>query len=403
MQPISTRTVTSNLITTAGGTTTITEVPAMHERLSCSPPNPGNKVDPTDFFFRLTRQYGNSYSDNTYGVGYDGKNYLASVTASFRIWQATSLGESDPLGTDWARTDDRCMEKIYDQLRGNSNAAVDFLEGGSTLRMIANVRKVRREFIRSVIGATKSKKYRGLTNGQQRLDYVTSKWLEYRYGWMPLIYSTYDALDTLGRRITGGLFPVTGRSGVKTVEVFKSGSSDSFSDPATTVTRTFSFRTEICAQFRLPEGNQLYDWTSLNPVGIAWELMPLSFVADWFVNVGDTLTMWENYFLFANKFVRGYRTRSYKESVVTSSHATYRRPYVYAPNGDIYPGVYGQTMSRGDRVERRYLQRVVLDSLPLPAQGIRVKPDLNAKRLLDAVSLFHVFTKKKVREISGRN
>lgn len=401
MKPISLRTVTSNLAVTAGGTTTIYETPAMHEVLWCSPPNPGNFTDPTNFFFRLIRQYGNSYSDFTSGVS-GGKWYLDSVQASFRVWQATSFGQSDPAETDWARTDDRCMEKIYDQLRGDSNLAVDFLEGGATLRMISNLRKVRRELIKNVIGTTKSKKYRGLTNGQQRLDYVTSKWLEYRYGWMPLIFSTYDALDTLGRRINSGLFPVTGRSGVKLKDTTTSGLSNDFSNPRTVVTRDFSFRTEITAQFRLPEGNQLYDWTSLNPIGIAWELMPLSFVADWFVNVSDTLTLWENYFLFANKFVRGYRTRSYKETVSTTSTASKQTPRGYAPNGDPYPGVWSQTMARGDRVERRYLQRVVLDSLPLPAQGIRIRPKLNAKRLLDAVSLFHVFTRKTVREISGK-
>lgn len=395
MQPVPFRTVDGLLvISNPFGTTTGSSL-AKVEKLSCTESNPGDFKRPTAFFFRLHRQYGDPYRSLTEGY-YNLAGYSESVQADFRVWEVDFGWDSDPADVDWARVDDRCLEKIFDQLRGNSNLIVDFAEGGSTIKMISNLRKLRKEFIKTVVSTKKSKRYKGLTSGQQRLDYLTSKWLEVRYGWMPLIYSTYDALDTLGRRFQGGLFPVGGRSGV-TIEDTTTSGDGTYQSPTVKRKRILRYRTEMNLQFRLPVGNQLYDWTSLNPVGIAWELTPLSFVADWFVNIGDLLSLWENYFIFANKFERGYKTRSYSLEVITTVSGLSVSPIIRAPNGDPYDQTYSQSVAGGDRVYKKYMNREVLQFLPSPSQGVRFKPNLNAKRLLDAASLLHVLTKSAAR------
>jgi hypothetical protein len=164
-------------------------------------------------------------------------------------------------------------------------------------------------------------------------------------------------------------------------------------------------RAEIVCTFRVPEGQQIYDWTSLNPVGIAWELMPLSFVADWIVNVSDVLSLWENQVIFANYFVGGYATSSYREeySYQESGSSSFPMKF-YPPNpetgeggGDPMPGTYSSSVFRRGEAVRLAKNRAVLTQLPTPMQGLRIRPEFNAKRFLDAAALFHTFTKSKAR------
>jgi hypothetical protein len=291
------------------------------------------------------------------------------------------------------------MEKIYDQVRGSSNMAVDFFEAGSTIRMIRNSLNVKKQLAEVLKATTRTKKFKNLSKGQQRLDYATQKWLEVRYGWMPLVYSTYDALDNIGNRLTKGVHTITGRSGVYDVGVDSSGSG-TYEDQLSKMAYDMRFRTEVKCDFQMSGSRGISDWTSLNPLGIAWELLPLSFVADWFVNVGQVLQNWENWAVFASSFRGGYRTRSYREELTFSRVGTTSNPIPYWPGTNvIYDGVtYHRESAYGYKEVRLYKERVKLTSLPMPAQGIRIKPHLNAKRLLDAASLLHVFTKTEARK-----
>lgn len=372
----------------------------MVEWVGCGGVVHGDFKSANPFWFRLHRQYGDGHDVTSHGF-LGGNSYTEGDSSGLRIFQVAHVMQDDPGDVDWPRTDDTALASIFDQIRGNSNLAVDILEGGSTVKMLSNLRKLKKEVIKTVVSTKKSKRYKGLTTSQERLDFFTSKWLEGRYGWMPLIHSTYDAVETLGKRFSGRLVPVRGRSTVKVEKLSVSGSPVSIADPLTRELRTLSYRTEVVCLFSLPEANQLYDWTTLSPATLAWELAPLSFVADWFVNVGDLLSLWENHFIFASKFVRGYRTRSYKELITTRRSASYSSSPPRWPEGTPMDGIYARSLSGGDRVIRKYMNREVLYTLPLPSQGIRVRPELNAKRMLDAVSLFHTFTKSEVRKIRG--
>lgn len=398
MIPIPLRTVyTNRVIGSLPGTSTAYDVQGMVEQLDCSGIVSGDFKTANPFYFKLFRQQGRGHNYRTSGI-YNGAGFTNFDLSDSRLLQV-AVPAADPADLDWARTDDNALASIFDQLRGNSNLVVDILEGGATLKMLSNVRKLKKEVLKTITSTKKSKRYKGLTTGQQRLDFFTQKWLEGRYGWMPLIRSIYDAVETLGKRFTSTLVPVRGRSRVELQDTTISGYETSMTEPRRRVKRKLVFRTEILCLFELPASNQIYDWTSLNPAGILWELTPFSFVADWLVNVGDLLSLWENYFIFANKFVRGYRTRSYREDVETSYSASLNVPYRYAPNGDIYDDTYSYSVSGGDSLSRKLLWREVLTTLPLPSQGIRVRPELNAKRMLDAVSLFHTFTKRDVRRM----
>jgi hypothetical protein len=361
----------------------------------------GDHKTPNNFGFTILKSSNGQYRIRQSGIGLDGKPDFLEIESN----QCYTGGTLGPITqTDFARVSDAALAKIFEQLRGNSNLAVDIAESGATIRMLRNTLNLKKVFQNVVKNATNTKKFKRLSKGQERLDFVTNKWLEYRYGWMPLVHSIYDALKTVAKPHSGGPVTVKGRSSVATKDIRRSGGGTFFS-PTRVETISMKYRAEIVCTFRVPEGQQVYDWTSLNPVGIAWELLPLSFVADWVVNVSDVLSLWENQVIFANYFVGGYATSSYREDYNLLEYGDSTNPVEYYPpnpetgegGGAPMPGTHSYSYFKRGEAVRLGKNRTVLTQLPVPAQGFRIRPELNAKRFLDAAALFHTFTKSKVR------
>lgn len=302
---------------------------------------------------------------------------------------------------------DRCLSKIFDEIRTGPNLIVDLAEGGATLRMLKSTLRVRRlmkDFFENMVIP---RNLRHATSGQKRLDYMTSKWLEYRYGWTPLISTAYDALDQLNKQIYNKVYTFSARAGVRDtqrqVRVVNYvnnfpyvTSSPNFGVLEETTEAECSWRCETQFLFKLPQGQQIWDWTSLNPASIAWELLPLSFVADWFISIGEYLELLENTQLYAKFFQGGYRTDTFK--CQASRIQTYRGAYtgpVY--NNTSTVSAETRTMQKpGISFEVKLKDRQKLTSIPYPSYPhVRVK--LNAKRQLDAASLLHQLVAKKFR------
>jgi hypothetical protein len=353
----------------------------------------GNKRDPNPFKFTKLVGMGKNHLNGS-------ESYLLGEPA----WQQqTGVAYSGPrlltprLSPDFGRTRDRALEKVYDQIRGNSNLVIDMAESAATIKMLRgtlNFRRLGSDFFRSMIKT--GPKGRGPSGGQKRLDYVTGKWLEGRYGWQPLMHSIYDAMDTLSRQVIELNPTVKGRSGAKNEAVYTSGSG-TYASPRETTKVDLSYRTEYGIQFQLRPGTQIWDWTSLNPLAIAWELTPLSFVGDWFINVSQQLNLLENYWLFSSMFRKGYRTDSFKHFADTEiSGLTTSYPISRWPSGSPFDQTYLRYYRSGHTELLTSKDRVVLDSLPLPS-GVRLSVNVGAKRQLDAAALVHQLFAKRTR------
>jgi hypothetical protein len=278
---------------------------------------------------------------------------------------------------------------------GSGNLVVDLAESAQTIQMIKNatsVRKLAQTFVKEVVNPKR-------LAGSKRLKYATDKWLEYRYGWLPFISSTYELLETLSKKVNQKTqnVAIEGRAGWADEYVIPNVRAGFATTPLMSNLHVKqSSRVLIKARMRARTTLELYDFTSLNPLGIAWELVPLSFVADWFVNVGATLSLWEDHILFANRFVDGFETATILEDIVWDHQEYYsRQPPLYWPSGQPVDGylVEYSDMQQAKR-EWRYKNRFLLGSLPTPG-GLRIEVKLNAKRLLDAASLIRgVFGKR---------
>lgn len=298
---------------------------------------------------------------------------------------------------NWASLEARSLEKLLEKMRGDhANVAVDFAERHQTIDMIRKslrLKKLVAEFVEGTIQSRTYKRYTRQKRFKRRADYVSGKWLEYRYGWQPLIGSIYDLAEQLHKRRVAAPVWVKARSGtVQEMRDQRGKLNAPGSDPLVWGLIKGSYRVERCAYYNRP-GDSISDFTSLNPLAIAWELVPFSFIADWFVGVGQCLENWENYWMFRNSYVTGYITWTTKEDRSAQQYAHYTNNYLYWPNGTIIDGVYQRAEWSSAQCVYKYKERMKLSSLPAPGWP-RVKLGLSSNQMLDIAALISTSVKR---------
>lgn len=131
--------------------------------------------------------------------------------------------------------------------------------------------------------ARKASRHRSL---KQQVKVFNQLWLEARYGWRPLLGEIGDIVQQL----TDGDYSRNKSSSSFTEDL--SAVSTPKVTPGTTANRTGTAvrsGTRTLRGFALAEGN-FGSHPDFNPIQTAWELVPFSFVVDWFFDVGSYLT-----------------------------------------------------------------------------------------------------------------
>lgn len=109
--------------------------------------------------------------------------------------------------------------------------------------------------------------------------------LELKFGWLPMVNDIANAVETLQRRFPFQRITATG-SDYSTHQSFTQIGFDKFSELG-----SVSVKTVIIADVSVSNPN-LYLANTLgfvNPINVAWQLVPFSFVIDWFVPIGKFL------------------------------------------------------------------------------------------------------------------
>lgn len=188
-------------------------------------------------------------------------------------------------------------------------------------------------------------------------------WLECSFGWIPMITDIYSAVDVLQSPIKslrptgsamGGTYNTTQTSG-------------SFPNEASRTVRACTIHAKVGAEVKVTNPN-LYLANNLglvNPFTVAWELIPFSFVVDWFIPVENFLS---------------YGSDLYGLGVTNAWYTQYNKGSVYDYQKSIALGRYGERWIWGG-----WMNRV----LGLPGPGLFVRPFKvpSWKRAGNAISL----------------
>jgi hypothetical protein len=276
----------------------------------------------------------------------------------------------------WERSSlyNSALEKLNSKVRGGLDLSISLAEAGQTQRMI-----------RSVTKFTDFARYAGLGGFSAGTRALANGWLQFQYGWKPLLSDVFAAADEGLRIVINKLEHFHARkklplSGTSTVFQAVAGNS-----VPTEVELSGVQSCQFNISLKIPENS--FDparWTSMNPVSIGWELIPYSFVVDWFVDVGSYLRGVETALLYNTNFVSGSVSELF--SIRTEEHV----------EGHIFrsPDGLNVKLDKCSCFSRKVnFSRSVLTSYPMP-QKPTFKVDMGAERCFSAASLLRQLLKK---------
>lgn len=317
--------------------------------------------------FRSYNPWGYTVHDKYHFTGTKRLQYRIGQMNWWETKGAFGFESDPPFYPDWNRAlvYNLALEKLNSKVRGGLDLSIALAEAGTTVRMIKSVKKFT-DFARGRgLGSTKD-----LANG----------WLQYTYGWKPLMSDIFAVANESVNIVLGTIQRVHARVRLPlTVDAKKRRSQIANLTAATAVTTNVrgdgGQSCTIVLELDVPSFD-LARWTSLNPVSIGWELIPYSFVVDWFYDVGSYLRGLETALLYSTRFRSGY---------VSELYAYDGEEWVKEPLAQDF-GSYYYSLDVKASVRRREFVRAVLSSYPFPRKPT-FEVDLNWKRLVSAGSL----------------
>lgn len=351
----------------------ITVNPGRKILITRDPPNKGNFKTATNWNYTVDDWYA--------PVGYI-RHYVPQQFSHKDVARIGSIPNcSQPLGPTWDKSApyNAAVAKLNDKVRGSLDLGIDVAEWRQTVDMPKELAKVFR-FVAS--GAWKRPRsykdfYQWMANG----------WLQWQYGWKPLINDVYEVCDQASRDIRKALTEVKARATIPL------GGGDVVSRTVNSVPVSYvrdgkgkqSCTLQVTLEMRNVDPGQ---WSSLNPLSLGWEIIPYSFVVDWFYNVGSFLRGVESALLYGNYFVDGCKSELY----VYEGTETLKSPsYFYGPDAG---GAYDRIEYAQSRMKRIEFHRARLTSYPLPRMPV-VRANLGSYRLASAAALLGQVLKRE--------
>lgn len=275
-------------------------------------------------------------------------------------------------------SDDNAIKRMRESLTGPAKDLYYSYESGRPPRGKARAAFMRERKKRSGAwhdGASAST--RPLTSRE-----AANAWLEMKYGWVPLLADVKAAADAIASRYVTKP-PVTR---VKGQAVGSSQASGTINDTLVVGATGAGWyanvsgvlnQTKVCRRGfvarRVPGAASLATELGFtNPLLVAWELVPLSFVADWFIPVGK--------YLEAMSATRGWEILDHWESILTTNEleCTVTASARYSWQSAI-------TENPVHTANHRMYWR---KPLPLvPSFNLRPDPSLNISKLITSIAL----------------
>lgn len=176
--------------------------------------------------------------------------------------------------------------------RANVNLGVAFAERKQTARLLGDTATALARSFRNLRHGNVRQAMNDLgissRNHEPRSSSVPNKWLELQYGWKPLLSDVYGACKSLEERDKAD-WRVTAKAQKQSVVT----QTRTWNDLGAGVGWVQSRRSNFTRLDALPSRELLGSLASLgvtNPLLVAWELVPYSFVVDWAFPVGDWLS-----------------------------------------------------------------------------------------------------------------
>lgn len=289
----------------------------------------------------------------------------------------------------------RALRKVVGKSQSDiNNVAQDFTQYHQTVKMIANtasrltgaISDLKRGNIAGVISSLFHGKARFRSPGGPSVSKsLASNWLEFQYGWKPLLADVRATMEATAqyvarsppyRRVSASATNLeTVRSSIFGVQPWAIGSREVIRRS----TSRYGFRYVVEDDFKV----YLQKLGFTNPINLAWEVIPYSFVVDWFFPLGpylETLSAWQGL-----KFLDGYLVQFTKQSTRSTVSLTHKQWNPSIPEfGDFY-GAYDDEWIKFNRSK--------LSAFP-EARFPQIKNPIGVTHALNALALLRVAFRK---------
>lgn len=290
-------------------------------------------------------------------------------------WWSTELNRSGNHGSTFANLANRARVEAMLRLNsGDIDVGVGLAESRQTLGMlseafaelsggIADASNGDWSKVRSRFGSLRGPRGKSLS----------SRWLQYQYGWLPLMSDIYGLHSELQKGLLRKGQTVTGKSSVS-----QEGRSDwtwSGEDPSkrTSATTNCGVSCSITAVVSDPYLAKLQALGLINPLSIAWERTPWSFVVDWGLPVGNVI----------RAFTAPVGLTFFTGSVTYRTHT--KLSGVYPAIGGSSPSNDNSSTEVTPQGQGLRVERLVLSGFPTPM--LYTRPIFSTKRVLNALAL----------------
>lgn len=292
-------------------------------------------------------------------------NVVADVQMAFPSWSFNKLELS-------------AQSKLADKVRGHSfNLAVNAAQSKQLVDMVVgNLGKLGRSILALKRGdfstAARQLGAAPRTSSLKPRD-ISGRWLELQYGWLPALSDTFEAAKAY-EEITKKERKFTVRASSK--EIFSGD--DHVSGSFATCPSEMAVRVMYIHELT----EELTAWRSLglvDPLSVVWEIIPYSFVVDWFVPIGSYI---DN--LSVLPFLKGRTMR--QSSHVIKGHG----PLIYR---DPLPGFFGGQLCSSvrydgtDLISRLSATRSISIGVPPVAFPKFDSSGLHGRRIWNAIAL----------------
>jgi hypothetical protein len=213
-----------------------------------------------------------------------------------------------------------CMDDLLSRIKGHDfNLGVELGQAHQTVSLLAdNLRKLGRAALALKHGdfANAARCLGASTRKNTRLvaSDISGRWLELQYGWLPLLSTCYEAVQAF-HELTRGPRTITFRASRSRKATWNL----STAPPAMTLNVEGKVRTAI--SYEMTEELSFTRQLGLeDPLSVAWELTPWSFVVDWFVPIGTYLSLLNQIPKLKGRFLITDSLSVKHQSVVSSYH-----------------------------------------------------------------------------------
>lgn len=255
----------------------------------------------------------------------------------------------------------------------------------------------RAENIVSSMSARKKNPYR---TANAALTAFSESWLEYRYGWRTLSYDLQDISVSLER--LAGLKSKPNRGSSYTANTANYSLSTNglglYNNPGTTPSmnatlcgydltysqvRTKSARGAVMLE---AVANEL---AFIDPLTTAWEIVPFSFIVDWFVNIGDLIKAF-------SPFLSGNVLHGCLSHSDTLTETTTASPSAIIMQSN-YPTVNGYSHQiTGGPITRTVVSETYDRAPGSPSFSLHLKLNVDIKKVVDLSTLFQLANAKRI-------